>query len=295
MRRFDMFVPENLKELLEFLDSHQSGVHLIANGTDLINRMQRREIIPKLLVDLSGLNEFKYVKSKEGVIRVGALTTISELAANQLMTPKYSVFKEVASKFGGPSIINMATVGGNICAASSSEDLIPVLLVLNAQVQVRSITGERTIPIEEFLSGKRTTQLRPNEILVETRFPDLEVTSTCSFEKVGMRNSLITAFVNCAVYLHMDGSAKVIDDVRIAFNRTSGKIPQRARETETALKGKTLNEQTMTEATRALRGELKLTSDFRVSEEYRTEVACAVLKRTLLSCAHKLLGEEIVV
>ena len=295
MRRFDMYVPDNLKELLQFLDTHQSGVHLIANGTDLINRMQRREVIPKLLVDLSGLEEFKYVKREEGVIRVGALTTISELAANQLMTPKYSVFKEVASKFGGPSIINMATIGGNICAASSSEDLIPVLLVLNAMVQVRSITGERIIRIEDFLSGKRTTQLKANEILVEARFPELGANSTCSFEKVGMRNSLIIAFVNCAVYLNMDRRTKVIDEVRVAFNRTSGKIPQRARQTETTLKGKTLNEQTMTEAIRALRGELKLTSDFRVSEEYRTEVACAILRRTLLSCAHKLLGEEIVV
>jgi carbon-monoxide dehydrogenase medium subunit len=295
MRIFDMFVPENLVELLQFLDAHQSGVHLIANGTDLINRMQRRQITPKLLVDLTGLNEFKYVRREGGMIRIGALTTISELVASPLIDPRYSVFKQVAMKFGGPSIINMATIGGNICAASSSEDLLPVLLVLEAQVQLRSVNGERTIPLNDFITGKRKTLLRPNEILTETSLPELDTSSTCGYEKIGMRNSLIIAFVNCAVYLKMNNQTKNIDDVRISFNRTSGKIPQRAQETENALKGKRFNEQSITDAATVLRGELKLTSDFRASEEYRTEVAGAIMKRILRSCAQKLSGEQIIV
>ena len=293
MRRFDMFVPENLEELLQFLDSHQAGVHLIANGTDLINRIQRKQVTPKVLVDLSGLQELKYVKREAGMIRIGALTTISELIAPGFIEPKYSVFKEVAAKFGGPSIINMATVGGNICAASSSEDLLPVFLVLNAQVRVQSAKQERKISVEEFVKGKRTTELRPNEVLIETSFPELETGSTCSFEKVGMRNSLIIAFVNCATYLKLDNEA--IEDVRIAFNRTSGKIPQRAKETERMLRGKKPNEQTLADATNVLKGELKLSSDFRVSEEYRTKVTCTTFKRTLRNCTEKLSGEKILV
>jgi CO/xanthine dehydrogenase FAD-binding subunit len=290
-----MFVPESLGDLLEFLDAHQSGVHLVASGTDLINRIQRKQVTPKVLVDLTGLNEFKYVKKEAGLIKIGALTTISELIASQLVQQKYEVFREVAEKFGGPSIINMATVGGNICAASSSEDLLPVLLVLDAEVQVRSVRGERTIAIEDFVKGKRSTGLRPNEILTETRFPELDAVSTCSFEKAGMRNSLIIAFVNCAAFLKMNNGGKVVGDVRIAFNRVNGKIPQRAREAEKSLKGKKLNEQSLDDAASALRGELSLTSDSRASEEYRTEVACAILKRTLRNCAEKLSGEKILV
>lgn len=295
MRRFDMFVPESMNELLQFLDTHQSGVHLIANGTDLINRIQRKQVNPKVIVDLSGLHELKYVKKEEGLIRIGALTTISELIASPLIDRRYEVMREVARKFGGPSIINMATVGGNICSASSSEDLLPVLLVLTAEVQLRSIHMERTALVEDFITGKRTTGLKPNEILVETRFPELDADSSCSFEKVGMRNSLIIAFVNCAVYLRMEKTSRVVDDVRIAFNRVSGKIPQRARDTENKLKGKKFGEQSLADATAALRGELTLTSDFRVSEEYRTDVACAIFKRTLISCVEKLSGEKILV
>jgi len=295
LRSFDMFVPESMDELLQFLDTHQSGVQIIANGTDLINRIQRKQVNPKVLVDITGLRELKYVKKEEGSIKVGALTTISELTASSLIDRRYDVMKEVARRFGGPSIINMATVGGNICSASSSEDLLPVLLVLGGEVKVRSIRGERTASVENFVTGKRTTGLRPNEILVETSFPELDADSACSFEKVGMRNSLIIAFVNCAAYLKMDKGSGVVADVRIALNRVTGKVPQRARDTEKKVKGKRLNEQSLADAAAALRSELKLTSDFRASDEYRTDVACAILKRTLRSCVEKISGEKIIV
>lgn len=294
MRRFDMFVPENLDDLLQYLDSHGSEVHLIANGTDLINRIQRKQVIPKTLVDLTGLPEFKYVKEEKEMIKIGGLTTMSELIASRVMDPRYDVFREVAMKFGGPSIINMATVGGNICSASSSEDLLPVLLVLDAEVQVRNIHGARTLRVEDFVKGKRMTDLKPNEILVETSFKDLEPRSACSFEKVGMRNSLIIAFVNCAVYLKL-AENKMCEEVRIAFNRVNGKIPQRARQTEKTMKGKKLNEQSLSDAVATLRNELKLSSDFRASEEYRLEVACAIFKRAVGRCADRLAGEKILV
>ena len=293
MRRFDMFVPENMTDLLQFLNTDQSGVHIIANGTDLINRIQRKQVTPKVLVDLTGLNELKYVRREGGMIKIGALTTISELASSPTLDAGYDVFREVAMKFGGPSIINMATVGGNICSASSSEDLLPVLLVLNAEVQVRSINGERTLSVEEFVKGKRSTAAKPNEVLVETRCPELDKNSACAFEKVGMRNSLIIAFVNCAGYLKLDAGNEVVNDIGVAFNRVRGKIPERARKTEASLRGEKLNEQTLANAISMLRDELKLTSDFRVSEEYRTEVACTIFKRTLQKCTRKISGEKI--
>jgi len=294
LRRFDMFVPENLDDLLQYLDSHQTGVHLIANGTDLINRIQRKQVTPKTLVDLTGLSEFKYVQKENGIIKIGGLTTISELIASRIMNSQYDVFREVAMKFGGPSIINMATVGGNICSASSSEDLLPVLLVLDAEVHVRNIHAERTLRVEDFIKGKRKTDLKPNEILTETSFKELDARSACSFEKVGMRNSLIIAFVNCAVYLKL-AENRVCEEIRIAFNRVDGKIPQRARQTEKLMKGKKITEQLLSDALTTLRNELKLSSDFRVSEEYRVDVACAIFKRTVGRCVDRLAGEEILV
>ena len=293
MRRFDMYVPENLTDLLDYLDSHQSGVHLIANGSDLINRIQRRQINPKTLVDLSGLSEFSYVRNDGKTIKIGALTTIADIIASPVIDARHDVFREVAAQFGGPSIINVATMGGNVCAVSSSEDLLPVLLVLDAQVRLRSKNGERVLRLEDFMKDKRIADLRSNEILVEVMFPELDNSSACAFEKVGMINSLIIAFVNSAVHLKLDKGTRRIEEIRIAFNRVARKIPGRARRTEEKLRGQILNERVVKESLSSLNAELRLSSDFRVSGEYRTSVAGVLFKRALNRCTEKLLGETV--
>jgi carbon-monoxide dehydrogenase medium subunit len=290
-----LYVPENLDDTLQYLDSHQSGISLIANGSDLINRIQRRQVETKTLVDLSGLTEFNYVKMDGDVIRIGALTTISDLVASPIIDARHEVFREVAAKFGGPSITNVATIGGNICAASSSEDLLPVLLALDAEVRVLSKYGERTMRLEDFLKGKRQTELKPNEILTETSFQAIGEDSACAFEKMGMRNSLIIAFVDSAVCLKLDKKTKRIQEIRIGFNRVAGKIPARAKRTEHALLRKNIGLEGAKEALAVLRDELRPTSDFRVSAEYRLDVAAALFRRALSRCAENLLGEEIIV
>jgi len=295
MRRFDMYVPDNLADLLQYLETHRDGVHLIANGSDLINRIRERQVNPKVLVDLSGLSEFNYVRKDGDTIRIGALTTVSDLAASPLLDSRHDVFREVAARFGGPAISNVATLGGNICAASSSEDFLPVLLVLNARVRLRSRHGERIVRLEDFLIGKRSIDLKPNEIMIEAMFEELDANSACAFEKFGMRNSLIIAFVSSAVYLKLEKTTKRIHDIRMAFNRVAGKIPERAKGTEEKLRGKILTEQAVRDCVSFLRSEMRLSSDFRVSGEYRTDVAGALFKRALSRCAEKLTGEKMVV
>lgn len=294
MRRFDMYVPENFNDLLGYLDDHQSGVQLIANGSDLINRIQRRQIEARVLVDISGLSEFNYVRNDDGTIRIGALTTIQDLVSSPVLGQHYDVFRDVASKFGGPSIVNVATVGGNICAASSSEDLIPVLLALGARVRLRSKNGERVIGLDDFLKDKRQTAILPNEILVETMFDALDDRSACAFEKIGMRNSLIIAFLNCSVCLKLSKESKHIEEIKIAMNRVSGKIPNRARKTEAELRGNSLTKEQVENAITTLKRELQLTSDFRASKEYRENVGPVLFKRALIKCSERL-GEKLLV
>jgi 2-furoyl-CoA dehydrogenase FAD binding subunit len=293
LHKFDMFVPEDLTDLLDYLDTHQTGISLIANGSDLINRIRRREITPKAIVDLSGLPEMNYVKKEDRTIKIGALTTITDLVSSPIVDSDYAVFREVAAKFGGPAIRNVATVGGNICAASSSEDLLPVLLVLDAKVRLKSKLGERILRLDEFLKGKRLTDIKPNEILVEVMFPELSEDSACAFEKMGMRSSLIIAFVSTAVYLELDKKTGRTIDVRIAFNRVGAKIPRRARVSEAVLRGKNMNAQLVNQTVSTLTGELRLSSDFRASGEYRSEVACILFKRALERCYEKLVGRKL--
>jgi CO/xanthine dehydrogenase FAD-binding subunit len=159
---------------------------------------------------------------------------------------------------------------------------------------LRSKFGERILRLEEFLKGKRLIDLKANEILIETIFQELDEDSACAFEKTGMRNSLIIALVSSAVYLKLDKSTRVVKDVRIAFNRVTSKIPERARLGEKTMQGKILNAELVKETTSVLGNELRLSSDFRATSEYRHDVDRVLFKRALDRCFARLVGQELV-
>jgi len=287
--RFDLYVPKNFNDLLRYLDKNRQAT-VVAGGTDLIPRIQRRIARPKLLVDMSGLHELRYIESQGDEIKLGALTTISDLAESSALAGRYEVFRQVSYKFGAPPIRNVGTVGGNVAAASSSEDLIPVFLALDANVQLASINGKRTLPLEKFLLGKRRVDFRQGELISEISFRKMAESSWCSFEKVGRRNSLIIALVSCAVHLDLDPKQMTINQIRAAFNRMRGKIPERTHLTEETLRGKQLNDETVNEGLRVLESELMLTTDYRASADYRKRAAKICFERALTRCAAKIIG-----
>lgn len=291
MPRFDVYIPENLSDALNYLAEYPANTLPIASGTDLLPRIRRKKVSVKNLLDLSGLTELRYIKREEGKIRIGALTTIADLEAQDNKSVWCRFLSQAVEKFGSPNIRSVATVGGNICAASSSEDLIPVFLVLDANVKIVGKNGTREMPLRDFLVAKRKTALNDNEILGEVSFPEPSARAACSFQKLGMRNILIIALVSVAVFLETDEDRSKITCARVALNRLSGKIPERAESVEKQLLGKKLDEQTIQAAVEALGKALALTSDYRASGEYRCEAVKVLLRRALVECESSLLKE----
>jgi len=257
---------------------------LIAGGSDLMPRIKRQLIKPAVLVDLSPIRELHYIKRDGDQIRVGALSTISELAASSILSGKYEAFRQVEMQYGGPAIRNIATIGGNVASAASSEDLIPVLLSLDATVAMKSVKGERSLPVKDFLVGKRKTILSHEELITEISFRELNSTSWCTFEKVGRRKSLIIALVSLAVCLDLDPESHKVNQIRVALNRVKEKIPQRVQEVEMFLAGKVLNDDTIVQSLKVLEDALSLTADYRASAEYRVEAAKACLESAIKHC-----------
>ena len=263
----------------------------MAGATDLLPRIKRKQVLAKDLVDISGLQELRYIRREAGTVRIGALTTIADLEAEKDDSPWGRLLSDVVGRFGSPNIRSMATVGGNICAASSSEDLIPVFLVLDAKVKTIRKSGIREIPLKEFLVAKRKTALYDDEVLAEVSFPEPSARAACSFQKLGMRNILIIALVSVATFLEMDDSRSKIKCARVALNRVKGKIPQRVESVEKELLGQKLDERTIKSAVERLGEELALTSDYRASAEYRCEAAEVLLGRALADCQQRILGK----
>jgi CO/xanthine dehydrogenase FAD-binding subunit len=217
------------------------------------------------------------------------LTTIADLEVESNSSTWGRFLSDVVAKFGSPNIRSVATVGGNICAASSSEDLLPVFLVLDARVKTIRRSGTREVPLQEFIIAKRKTALGGDEILSEVSFSEPSRRSACSFQKLGMRNILIIALVSIAAFLELHEKDSRIKTVRIALNRLEAKIPQRAENVEREILGQELSERTIESAVGRLGDDLALTSDFRASAEYREEAVRVLLRRALLDCQQKLL------
>jgi CO/xanthine dehydrogenase FAD-binding subunit len=183
----------------------------------------------------------------------------------------------------------VATVGGNICAASSSEDLLPVFLALDAGVKTICMNGAREMPLQEFIVAKRKTTLGRDEILAEVSFQEPGSRSACSFQKLGMRNILIIALVSVAAFLELHDRDSKIKTARIALNRLEAKIPERAENVEREIVDQELNDLTIASAVDRLGDDLALTSDFRASAEYREEAVRVLLRRALVDCQQRIL------
>ena len=288
----EIFVPQTEDELFEFLETYGHQSRLVSGATDLLPRVQRGQEKPVTLVDVSRLAGLRYLRRENGVVRIGALSTLSDLTKNNLLGNQYEAFRRLGLIFGSPPVRNLATVGGNLAASSSSEDLIPMFLTLDARVMLKSKNSYREIPLEDFIRGKRTTSLLSNELLAEVSFSELKSNSWCTFDKVGRRERVIISLVSLACALTLDHDSRTVADVRLALNRVRGKIPERTRETEKVLLGTVLDEVKLDEACKALESELHLTSDFRASAQYRTKVAQNLLRDSLRHCQESIVRED---
>jgi len=287
----ELFAPTDLGDAMKFLENAEGNVTVVASGTDLIPRMRKRQISPSVLLDISSFQQdLRYIRQSDGVVRLGALTTLADVLESPIFSGKLSMLHEAAALFGAPQVRNVATVGGNICSATSSEDLIPVFMTLGANLKLISSEGERVIPLSEFIVGKRATAMKPSEILAEVNFGSPGEHSWTGFEKMGRRNMLIISLVNEALCLSVEDDLNTVRSAKIALNRVSGRVPAHAEKTEEFLSGRKLSEQTIAQAQKALASELALTSDFRGSGTYRTQVAQVYLKRLLLRCHEKIRG-----
>lgn len=288
---FELYTPTDLSDALKFIEPEDKTVAVLASGTDLLPRIRKRQISPSVLLDISSFqDDLRYIHQSDGVVRVGALTTATDLLESPLFTKRLSTVHEAAELFGAPQVRNVATVGGNICSAASSEDLIPVFLALDAKLKLVSAKGEHSVPLQDFIVGKRSTAMKPSEILSEIYFESPKGHSWSGFEKLGRRNMLILSMVNEAILLGLEDDLLTVKSIRIALNRVAGRIPGLARRTAEFLAGQRLSEQTISGAQRILASELELTSDFRGSAAYRAEVAQAYLKRLILRCSGKIRG-----
>ncbi|MEW5880804.1 MAG: FAD binding domain-containing protein [Pseudomonadota bacterium] len=182
--------------------------HLVlAGGTDVYPAAVGRTL-ERPILDLSALDAMRGVTVVDGALRIGALTTWSEIA--RLPLPRHcAALAQAAREIGGLQIQNRGTIGGNLCNASPAADGIPPLLALDASVELASATGVRTLPVAQFVLGNRRTACRPDELLVAVRVPARSPAAASTFLKLGHRRYLVISIAMVAVVLDFDAAGRV--------------------------------------------------------------------------------------
>jgi carbon-monoxide dehydrogenase medium subunit len=170
--KFDYFAPQTLQETFELLEKHGKDAKLLAGGTDLIVSLRAREQRPKSVIDIKGvkaLHELSF-DEKRG-LTVGAAVNLNKLIHYDAVSKNYALLNEAVSTIGDYEIRNRATLVGNICNGSPAADSAPALLVLDANVNIVSQKGKRTVPVREFHTGVKKTVLASNEIVTSISVP----------------------------------------------------------------------------------------------------------------------------
>jgi len=278
MSGFDFLSPKSLIAALRAIDGKASTCKLLAGGTNVIPTLRDGTLKPRLVVDLGGIRALNYIREKQGWIQIGALTTIRDLLNSPLIKKKGSLLWEATHIFAGPLVRNRATVGGNLADASPAADTAVPLLALGARVKLRSLKGQRTVPLNRFFAGYQRTVIKPGEILTEVTFPVPARGRKQSYYKLGRRNAMAISVVSVAVLLQMKG--KTCTDTAIALGAVAP-TPLRVEKAEGILRGKKVDLELVKHCAQAAAKSVKPIDDIRASADYRRTL-CEVLVHRMI-------------
>jgi xanthine dehydrogenase FAD-binding subunit len=276
----DVIEPKALGDALNVLRERSGRIRLIAGGTDAIIQLKDRTLQIEKLLDISRLDELRYVRRDGSTIHIGALSTYSDIVESSLLNQYCRVLVDASRMIGSLQIQNRATIGGNLANASPAGDTIPPLYALSATVTVQNHTGTRHIPIERFFLGYRKIDLRPDELITEISFEAVEKRSDATFLKLGLREGHFISVANAAVWVQWAPAGIRTSDIRVALGAVAP-VVIRARKCEEFLRGRALEEDVVWQAGHLASGESSPITDIRASAEYRRAVIPSLLYKAV--------------
>src|SRR5687768_5097088 len=171
IRSFDLLQPRSLREAVDLLQKHGDDSRAIAGGTTLVILMKQRALHYRYLIDLQSIPGLAGIKKENDGVRIGALATHRMVETSPVIRQSFPALAQAFGHIGNVRVRQTASVGGNLAHADYRLDPPPALLVLNAEVNVFSPQGTRTIPIKNFFQDMYETALATSELLVDVKIP----------------------------------------------------------------------------------------------------------------------------
>ena len=273
--------PRALGEALELL--REGDVTIVAGGTDLMPQSHSGKVkFGRTLLNVRRIQELAGIVLEGSTVRIGALTTITELLENAVVRERLPILAAAADHFASEQVRNGATVGGNICNASPAGDMLVPLIALDATVELAAKPNgsveTRSMPLQAFLTGPGRTRRAAHELLTAVRVPLPPRGFVARFYKYGTRPALDISALSIGVgAVRRDGR---LENVRVVFGAVAP-TPIRGTATERALEGQPLDAATIAAAAQAAHDEVRPISDVRASAWYRQELVRNMTRRLL--------------
>lgn len=258
----------------------------VAGGTDLYVAFNDGRAPASRYLDLSRLEGLRDIAVDASGLRLGATTTYTDLRRSREIARRAPVLATMAATVGAVAIQNRGTLGGSLGNASPASDPAPVLMALDATVELARREGRRTVrrsvPISEFFLGYRATAARPDELVTALHIPAEALRGhRYGYRKVGSRQAQAISKVVGAVGLRRHPRSGEIASVRIAFGSVAP-TPVRCRHAEERLLGEALAPATIVAAARALaESDIAPIDDLRSTADYRRRTSARLLAELL--------------
>jgi carbon-monoxide dehydrogenase medium subunit len=269
--------PATVAEAVHLLAEHQDEASVLAGGQSLIPLLALRLARPAVLIDINGLSELSEVSVTDGWTAIGALTREYVAEESEMVAGSVPLLAAALPLIGHEAIRSRGTIGGSLAHADPAAELPAVARALDAEFVVRSRPGDRVIQAADWFEGYLATARRPDEILVEVRFPTAGPGTGVAFQEVARRHGDF-AIVGLAVSLTLADGA--ISDTRLAFSGVAD-VPVRAADAEDLLVGNRPSPELFEEAARRATAGLDPPADLHGSSEYRKKIAATLVRRGL--------------
>ncbi|MCG8469147.1 MAG: FAD binding domain-containing protein [Gemmatimonadetes bacterium] len=320
---FEYHRPSRLEEAVTLLAAHADDVMPIAGGTDLVPNMKHGLFTPGHLVALGGVEEMHGIAIEGEELRIGACESLAAVARHPEIEAVFPALARAAELVSGPQLRRVGTIGGNVCldtrctyynqtrfwrkalgyclkkdgdachvikggtrcVAAHSADTPPVLMVLDATLEIAGADGLRDVPIGDFFTsdGVWNRSIEPDELLVAIRIPIPPEGTSVSFQKLRSRKSIDFPLANLAVRVGRDASSRV-SDLRVVAS-AMGSYPRRVGKVEDAALGNELGPGVIEAVAEQAFRQCHPLDNITVDKEWRRAMVPVLVRRALSEIA----------
>jgi CO/xanthine dehydrogenase FAD-binding subunit len=266
--------PATLAEAYAARAAHPDHV-VLAGGTDLLVGSHHRPE-PAGIIDVGGLADLSGVSVDGDAVAIKAGTTYAELLKSDVIQEQLPALWECAREVGAVQIQERGTLGGNMATSSPVGDTLPVLLALDAEVELGSTRGTRRVPYHGFCTGYRKIDLAADELIVAVHVPKPAAGTVQYWRKVGTRRAQAISKVMVAGAARLEGGK--LSGVRLAMGAVADR-PVRLLDVEALLEGQAPSAALAEQVAAKVREVVVPITDVRSTKEYRLGVAARLAAR----------------